>query len=104
VAAVVATATSADADALDWGVNLITLVLAPIVGEALTTRRSQVFDLEARNRSLRRDQQRVVLMKLGVRDRVQAAIGWIGVVAPLVALFVYCVLLGYPFPIHRYRP
>jgi hypothetical protein len=39
------------------------------------------------------------------QDRARAGIvlGWVGVVAPLVALFVYCVLLGYPFPIHRYR-
>src|SRR5262245_53587755 len=40
------------------------------------------------------------------RDRARAGIvlGWIGVAAPLVFLFVYCVLLGYPFPIERYHP
>jgi hypothetical protein len=39
------------------------------------------------------------------RDRalVGIVLGTLGVVAPLIALFVYCVVLGYPFPIHRYR-
>ena len=31
-------------------------------------------------------------------------LGVVGVVAPLVALAVYCWVLGYPMPIHRYRP
>lgn len=31
-------------------------------------------------------------------------LGVIGVIAPLVALLVYFVVLGYPFPIRRYRP
>jgi hypothetical protein len=30
-------------------------------------------------------------------------LGVTGIVAPLLFLFVYCVVLGYPFPIHRYR-
>jgi hypothetical protein len=40
------------------------------------------------------------------RDRalVGVVLGTLGVLAPFVALFVYCVVLGYPFPIHRYRP
>jgi hypothetical protein len=37
------------------------------------------------------------------RARAGAALGIVGVVLPLLALFVYCVVLGYPFPIHRYR-
>ncbi len=37
------------------------------------------------------------------RARLGITLGIIGLVAPLVILFVYCVLLGYPFPIHRYR-
>ncbi|UDY34264.1 hypothetical protein [Dermatobacter hominis] len=39
------------------------------------------------------------------RDRalVGVVLGALGLAAPLVALFVYCVVLGYPFPIHRYR-
>lgn len=42
----------------------------------------------------------------GARDRARAGIvlGWVGVAAPLVALLVYCVVLGYPFPIERYHP
>ena len=31
------------------------------------------------------------------------ALGWIGILAPVIALFVYCVVLGYPFPIHRHH-
>lgn len=40
------------------------------------------------------------------RHRAQGgiALGVVGLVAPLVALFVYCVVLGYPFPLHRYQP
>ena len=37
------------------------------------------------------------------RARVGIALGIVGLLAPLVALFVYCVVLGYPFPIHRYH-
>jgi hypothetical protein len=37
------------------------------------------------------------------RATVGIVLGWIGVAAPLVFLFVYCVVLGYPFPIHRYN-
>jgi hypothetical protein len=29
-------------------------------------------------------------------------LGIVGVLAPILFMFVYCVLLGYPFPIHRY--
>lgn len=36
------------------------------------------------------------------RARVGLLLGIIGVVAPLIALIVYCWVLGYPFPIHRY--
>jgi len=36
--------------------------------------------------------------------RVGLVLGAIGVLAPIVALVVYCGVLGYPFPIHRYRP
>jgi hypothetical protein len=39
----------------------------------------------------------------GVRARVGIALGAFGLVAPLTVLFVYCVVLGYPFPIHRFR-
>ena len=38
------------------------------------------------------------------RGRIGIALGVLGVLAPLGFLFVYCVVLGYPFPIHRYRP
>jgi hypothetical protein len=30
-------------------------------------------------------------------------LGLVGVAAPLLFLFVYCVVLGYPFPLHRYQ-
>jgi hypothetical protein len=30
-------------------------------------------------------------------------LGLVGVLAPVVILFVYCVVLGYPFPIHRHH-
>jgi hypothetical protein len=36
--------------------------------------------------------------------RTGMILGWLGIVAPIVFLFVYCVVLGYPFPIHRYQP
>jgi hypothetical protein len=36
--------------------------------------------------------------------RLAVWLGVAGILAPLVVLFVYCVVLGYPFPIHRYRP
>jgi hypothetical protein len=36
--------------------------------------------------------------------RLAVWLGVAGIVAPLVILFVYCVVLGYPFPIHRYQP
>lgn len=36
------------------------------------------------------------------RGKAGIAFGWIGLAGPVVALFVYCVVLGYPFPIHRY--
>lgn len=35
---------------------------------------------------------------------VGLVLGVLGVLAPVLFLFVYCVLLGYPFPIHRFRP
>lgn len=38
------------------------------------------------------------------RGRVGIALGALGLLMPAVALFVYCVVLGYPFPLHRYRP
>lgn len=38
------------------------------------------------------------------RGRVGIVLGVLGLMAPVIALFVYCVVLGYPFPIHRYRP
>jgi hypothetical protein len=34
--------------------------------------------------------------------RAGLVLGAVGLAAPLVFLFVYCVVLGYPFPIHRY--
>ena len=37
------------------------------------------------------------------RARAGAALGWLGVLVPVVALAVYCLALGYPFPIHRYN-
>lgn len=42
----------------------------------------------------------------GDRSRavVGISLGIVGVAGPLLALFVYCVVLGYPFPIHPYRP
>jgi hypothetical protein len=36
--------------------------------------------------------------------RTRVILGWLGIAAPLVFLFVYCLVLGYPFPIHRYQP
>lgn len=38
------------------------------------------------------------------RATVGVALGVVGLLAPIVALFVYCVVLGYPFPLHRYHP
>ena len=37
------------------------------------------------------------------RGRIGIVLGVLGLLAPVIALFVYCVVLGYPFPIHRYR-
>lgn len=37
------------------------------------------------------------------RARAGVLLGWLGVLAPVVVLTVYCVVLGYPFPIHRYH-
>jgi hypothetical protein len=37
------------------------------------------------------------------RARAGVALGTLGVALPVLALFVYCVVLGYPFPIHRYH-
>jgi hypothetical protein len=46
-------------------------------------------------------------LKDDTSDRGQARLGLclgvLGVAAPLLFLTVYCVVLGYPFPIHRYR-
>lgn len=36
--------------------------------------------------------------------RLATILGVIGIVLPMLFLFVYCVVLGYPFPLHRYRP
>jgi len=36
--------------------------------------------------------------------RIATVLGAIGILLPVLLLFVYCVVLGYPFPIHRYRP
>jgi hypothetical protein len=51
---------------------------------------------------------RVAMNDAAVEDRSRARLatflGLVGIVLPLLVLFVYCVLLGYPFPIHRYRP
>ena len=38
------------------------------------------------------------------RGRIGIVLGVLGLLAPVIALFVYCVVLGYPLPIHRYRP
>lgn len=38
------------------------------------------------------------------RSVVGLALGILGLLAPLAFLLVYCGLLGYPFPLHRYRP
>lgn len=35
--------------------------------------------------------------------RAAIALGAFQIAGPLLALFVYCVVLGYPFPIHRYH-
>jgi hypothetical protein len=38
------------------------------------------------------------------RGLLGLALGIAGLIAPLAFLAVYCGLLGYPFPIHRYQP
>jgi hypothetical protein len=38
------------------------------------------------------------------RARAGILLGWFGLVAVTAGLLVYCVVLGYPFPIHRYHP
>jgi hypothetical protein len=43
------------------------------------------------------------LSRASARGRVGLVLGVIGIAAPFVALFVYCVILGYPWPIHRYH-
>ncbi len=35
--------------------------------------------------------------------RLGLGLGILGALASFLVLFVYCVVLGYPFPIHRYR-
>jgi hypothetical protein len=37
------------------------------------------------------------------RARIGVTLGVIGILAPVVVLIVYCGVLGYPFPIHRYN-
>ncbi len=37
------------------------------------------------------------------RATIGIVLGWLGVAAPVVLLFVYCVVLGHPFPIARYH-
>ena len=36
--------------------------------------------------------------------RLALWLGALGIAAPVLFLLVYCVVLGYPFPIHRYHP
>ena len=38
------------------------------------------------------------------RARAGVLLGWFGLLAVTTALLLYCVVLGYPFPIHRYHP
>ena len=53
----------------------------------------------------------IICGRLAARERgpdaVQARLGfWLGIVqvaAPVVFLLIYCVVLGYPFPLHRYH-
>jgi signal transduction histidine kinase len=58
--AVVVTAQIDDSDALDWGVIVLMLVISPIVGELLRTRRDELAALETRNAELRVQQEQAV--------------------------------------------
>jgi signal transduction histidine kinase len=56
----VVTAQIDDSDALDWGVIVLMLVISPVVGELLRTRREELAALERRNATLRAEQERTV--------------------------------------------
>jgi signal transduction histidine kinase len=71
VGAVVVTAQIDDSDALDWGVIVLMLVISPIVGEWLRTRRDELAALESRNTALRAEQaQAVEAARLVERQRI----------------------------------
>ena len=71
VGAVVVTAQIDDSDALDWGVIVLMLVISPVVGELLRTRRDEVAALESRNAALRAEQaQAVEAARLVERQRI----------------------------------
>ena len=52
VIAVLATALPSDSDALDWGVVVLTLVVSPVIGDLLRTRRDELDAMAARNAAL----------------------------------------------------
>jgi signal transduction histidine kinase len=60
VAAAASMIASSDSDALDWWVVVLILLLAPVLGEYLRTRRQLVEQLEARAQRLDEDRQRAV--------------------------------------------
>ena len=71
VVAVVATALPDDSDALDWGVVVLMLVVSPVIGELLRSRRDELAALEARNAALRAEQsQAVEAARLVERQRI----------------------------------
>ena len=71
IGAVVVTAQIDDSDALDWGVIVLMLVISPIVGELLRTRRDELAALESRNAALRAEQaQAVEAARLVERQRI----------------------------------
>ena len=71
IGAVVVTAQIDDSDALDWGVIVLMLVISPIVGELLRTRRDELAALESRNAALRSEQaQAVEAARLLERQRI----------------------------------
>jgi signal transduction histidine kinase len=71
VGAVVVTAQIDDSYALDWGVLVLMLVISPVVGELLRTRRDELASLARRNAVLRAEQEHAIeVARLIERQRI----------------------------------
>jgi signal transduction histidine kinase len=87
VAASISLIASDDSDALDWWIIVLILVLAPVLGEYLRTRRRLVEELEERARRLDDDRRRAV-RDARVAERTRVARELHDVVAHHVTMMV----------------